>query len=41
VLEVAKDINGREILAAYAPILPLDWIMLVELPIEEANALPQ
>jgi hypothetical protein len=40
-LEVARDINGREILTAYAPILPPGWAVLVELPVEEANSLPQ
>ena len=30
---------GREVLTAYAPIVPLGWTMFVELPIEEAYAL--
>jgi two-component system, NtrC family, sensor kinase len=36
----ARDIDGREILATYAPIpVPrLGWLVFVELPIEEANA---
>jgi two-component system NtrC family sensor kinase len=36
----AHDINGREILATYAPVaVPrLGWLVFVELPIEEANA---
>ena len=40
-VQVARDINGREVLTAYAPVLPLDWVLLVELPVEEVNALPQ
>jgi hypothetical protein len=36
----ARDINGRDILATYAPVaVPrLGWLVFVELPIEEANA---
>jgi two-component system, NtrC family, sensor kinase len=38
----ALDINGREILATYAPVaVPrLGWLVFVELPIEELNAPP-
>jgi signal transduction histidine kinase len=32
------NIQGQEVLTASAPILPLRWIMFVELPVEEANA---
>ena len=44
-LQVAKNIQGREVLTASAPIEPLGWRMFVELPVEEAyaslyNALP-
>jgi hypothetical protein len=35
----AKDIRGRDVLAAYAPVARLGWLVFVELPIEEANAL--
>jgi len=34
-LQVANDIRGREVLAAYAPVTPLDWLVFVELPVEE------
>jgi signal transduction histidine kinase len=34
----AKDVQGREVLTAYAPIAPLGWFMFVELPVEEAYA---
>jgi hypothetical protein len=39
----AKDIHGRGVLTAYAPVTSvaphLGWLVLVELPIEQANAL--
>jgi signal transduction histidine kinase/CheY-like chemotaxis protein len=37
-VQVAKDIRGREVLTAYAPIAPLGWLMFVELPANEAYA---
>jgi hypothetical protein len=37
----AKDILGRELLTAYAPVAPLGWLVFVELPLEEMNALAQ
>jgi signal transduction histidine kinase len=37
-VEIVNDVQGREVLTAHAPILPLRWLMFVELPIEEANA---
>jgi hypothetical protein len=37
----AKDILGRELLTAYAPVAPVGWLVFVEMPIEEANALAQ
>ena len=40
-LQAVKDINGHEVLAAYAPVTPLGWLVFVELPVEEANALAQ
>jgi hypothetical protein len=38
-VQVARDINGREVLATYAPVARprLGWVVVVELPIEEAN----
>jgi hypothetical protein len=36
-----KDIFGRELLTAYAPVAPLGWLVFVELPIEEMNALAE
>jgi hypothetical protein len=41
--QVARDINGREVLAAYAPVRVRDlgWLVLVELPVEEANVTAQ
>ena len=35
----AQDIRGRDVLTAYAPETPLGWLLFVELPAEEANAL--
>ena len=37
-VEVARDINGREVLAAYAGVVGPGWLVFVELPTEEANA---
>ena len=37
-VEIVKDVQGREVLTAHAPILPLRWQMFVELPIDEAYA---
>jgi HAMP domain-containing protein len=34
----AKEIQGRRVLTAYAPIQPLGWFVFVELPIQEAYA---
>jgi hypothetical protein len=33
----AKDILGRDVLTAYAPVVPLGWLVFVELPIEEVK----
>jgi signal transduction histidine kinase len=35
-VQVAKDIEGRQVLTAYAPTVPLDWLVFVELPVDEA-----
>ena len=39
-VQLARDINGREVLATYAPVARpgLGWLVFVELPIEEADA---
>ena len=37
-MQEATDIDGRKVLAAYAPVTPLGWLVFVELPIEEARA---
>jgi hypothetical protein len=36
-LQETQDISGRRVLAAYAPITPLGWLVFVELPVEEAR----
>jgi hypothetical protein len=33
------DVPGREVLTAYAPVPPLDWIVFLELPAAEADGL--
>ena len=37
-LQGALNIQGQEVLTAYAPIMPLRWMMFVELPEQEAYA---
>ncbi|KRR19438.1 ATP-binding protein [Bradyrhizobium retamae] len=37
-LQGALNIQGQQVLAASAPIAPMGWTMLVELPVEEAYA---
>jgi len=37
-LQTAHDSNGREVLATYAPISRLGWLVFAELPVEEAKA---
>jgi hypothetical protein len=34
--QVTRDINGRQVLASYALVSPTDWLVFVELPVEEA-----
>jgi hypothetical protein len=40
-LQAVKDINSHEVLAAFAPVTPLGWLVFVELPVEEVDALAQ
>jgi cache domain-containing protein len=35
-VQIAEDLQGREVLTAYAPVSPLGWIVFVELPMVEA-----
>ena len=35
-IETATDIQGRQVLTAYAPVAPLGWTVFVELPVDEA-----
>jgi signal transduction histidine kinase len=35
-VQVAQDVQGRQVLTAYAPVPPLGWIVFVELPAAEA-----
>ncbi len=34
--QTATDIQGRRVLTAFAPVMPLGWTVFVELPVEEA-----
>ena len=36
-LQAVKDINGHEVLAAYASVTSVGWLVFVELPVEEAQ----
>jgi hypothetical protein len=38
---IARDMNGREVVAAYARVAGLGWLVFVELPFGEANGPPQ
>jgi cache domain-containing protein len=40
-VQEAKDILGRDVLTAYAPVASLGWLVFVEMPIEETNVLAQ
>jgi HAMP domain-containing protein len=35
-IETAIDIQGRQVLTAFAPVAPLGWTVFVELPVDEA-----
>ncbi len=35
-IETAADIQGRQVLTAFAPVAPLGWTVFVELPVDEA-----
>src|SRR6266487_4018561 len=37
-VQVARDLQGRRVLTAYAPVEPLGWLVFVELPVDEAYA---
>ena len=37
-IQAAHDVQGREVLTAYAPVAPLGWTVFVELPVDEAYA---
>jgi Cache domain len=38
-VQEGKDLAGREVLTAYAPVAPLGWLVFVELPLKEFDAL--
>ena len=38
-VQVARDINGREVLVAYTMIPPLGWLVFAEIPVEDADSL--
>ena len=35
-IQATSDIQGRQVLTAYAPVAPLGWTVFVELPVDEA-----
>ena len=35
-IQATTDIQGRQVLTAYAPVVPLGWTVFVELPVDEA-----
>jgi signal transduction histidine kinase len=37
-VQVGKDVRGRDVLTAYAPVAPLGWLVFAELPVDEAYA---
>jgi hypothetical protein len=37
-VQEADNIEGRKVLTAYAPVVPLNWLVFVELPADEAYA---
>jgi signal transduction histidine kinase len=37
-LQGGKDLRGRDVLTAYAPVTPLGWLVFAELPVNEAYA---
>jgi signal transduction histidine kinase len=37
-IQEATDVEGRQVLTAYAPVEPLGWLVFVELPVDEAYA---
>jgi hypothetical protein len=40
-VQEGQDLQGHKVLSAYAQVSPLGWLVFVELPVEEANALAQ
>src|SRR5712671_6426379 len=37
-VQISKDVRGRDVLTAYAPVAPLGWLVFAELPVDEAYA---
>jgi hypothetical protein len=40
-MQEGQDLQGHKVLSVYAQVSPLGWLVFVELPVEEANALAQ
>jgi len=36
---IGRDLNGHDVLVAYTTIPPLDWLIFVEVPVEDADAI--
>ena len=37
--QAAKNVRGREVLTAYAPVAPLGWLVFAEVPVDDADTL--
>ena len=38
-MQEGQDLQGHRVLSVYAQVSPLGWLVFVELPVEEADAL--
>ena len=38
-VQIGRDLNGREVLAAYTTIRPLGWLVFMGVPVEDADSL--
>ena len=38
-VQIGRDLNGHDVLVAYTTIPPLDWLIFVEVPVEDADAI--
>ena len=38
-VQIGRDLSGHDVLVAYTTIPPLDWLIFVEVPVEDADAI--